>query len=65
MYHMKSTCTLKLITSENKHNKLFEKLRESEEAGGGGGGGFKHTRISFTVVGLSNSSPRRGPWERG
>ena len=37
MYHMKSTCTLKLITSENKHNKLFEKLRESEEAQGGGG----------------------------
>ena len=30
MYHMKSTC--------NKHNKLLEKLRESEEAGGGGGG---------------------------
>ena len=39
MYHMKSTC--------NKHNKLLEKLRESEEAEGGGGGVQTHKNFIY------------------
>jgi len=46
------------VKINNITNKLLEKLRESE-----GEGGVLNTRISSTVVGLSNSSLGRGPWE--
>lgn len=50
------------VEINNITNKRLEKLRES------GGVGLKHTRISSTVLGLSNLSIRRGPrgpWEGG
>ena len=49
------------VKTTNITNKLLDKPRESEW----GGGGFKHTRISSTVLGLSDSSLRRGTWEGG